>query len=101
MPPELGNLPNLVDLDLSWNQLTGSIPPALGSLSALSVLRLDYNGLTGPSPSELGNPASLRYLSLAGNEVRAHPFGAWQTRPPQHSVAYGERLVRPHSLRTR
>ncbi|MYC92802.1 MAG: hypothetical protein F4X15_15175, partial [Gemmatimonadetes bacterium] len=30
IPPELGNLDNLQELNLSWNNLTGPIPPELG-----------------------------------------------------------------------
>ena len=40
IPPELGNLTNLSELDLRRNRLTGSIPPELGNLANLSVLRL-------------------------------------------------------------
>ena len=38
IPPELGNLTNLKDLNLSGNQLSGSIPPELGNLANLTWL---------------------------------------------------------------
>ncbi len=51
----LGRLTGLSRLQLAWgNQLTGSIPPELGQLSRLTDLNLAANRLTGPIPPELG-----------------------------------------------
>ena len=69
IPPELGNLTNLVQLDLSTNQLTGSIPPELGNLNNLSSLHLASNQLTGSIPPELGNLTKLSYLELQNNQL--------------------------------
>lgn len=69
VPPELGNLSNLMRLGLSGNQLTGSIPPELGRLSALQELGLSGNALVGRIPPELGELSSLRQLSLSGNQL--------------------------------
>ena len=69
IPPELGNLSNLSFLLLSNNQLTGSIPPELGNLSSLQNLFLNNNQLTGSIPPELGNIPRLFQLNLAGNQL--------------------------------
>ena len=59
IPPELGQLRNLLDLDLSTNQLTGEIPSELGRLQNLETLQLQSNQLTGEIPSELGQLTNL------------------------------------------
>ena len=69
IPTELGNMPNLTDLSLSANQLSGSIPAELGNLSNLLTLELDGNELSGSMPAELGNLSNLTDLDLDGNEL--------------------------------
>ena len=69
IPAELGNLPNLEDLDLSGNQLSGEIPAELGNLPNLEDLELRRNQLSGEIPAELGNLSKLEYLDLRGNQL--------------------------------
>ncbi|MFC2141186.1 leucine-rich repeat domain-containing protein [Acidobacteriota bacterium] len=69
IPPELGNLSNLIELSFSDNQLTGSIPPELGNLSNLDTLWLYNNQLTGSIPPELGNLSNLDTLWLFDNQL--------------------------------
>ncbi|VEN75408.1 exported hypothetical protein [Candidatus Desulfarcum epimagneticum] len=69
IPPDLGNLAGLEELDLSGNRLTGAIPKELGRLTRLKYLRLSENRLTGPIPPELGNLAGLESLDIPGNRL--------------------------------
>ncbi|OAD22095.1 secreted protein containing Leucine-rich repeat protein [Candidatus Thiomargarita nelsonii] len=60
---------HVTELNLSENQLSGSIPSELGNLSHLTLLGLHENQLTGPIPSELGNLSDLRGLVLSENQL--------------------------------
>ena len=67
IPPELGKLASLEILDLSLNlRLSGPIPPELGNLTNLTVLWLGNTGLSGPIPPELGRLTSLEILDFSG-----------------------------------
>ena len=69
IPRELGSLASLKYLYLYSNQLSGSIPRELGSLASLEELSLSSNQLSGPIPRELGSLASLRRLYLSSNQL--------------------------------
>lgn len=56
-------------LDLSCNQLTGSIPTEIGFLKKLSILALEHNMLTGEIPSNLGIQGMLKRLYLGFNQL--------------------------------
>jgi Leucine-rich repeat (LRR) protein len=69
IPPEIGELINLTNLQLTFNQLTGLIPPEIGNLTNLERLQLRNNELTGEIPSEIGNLTNLEWLELQNNEL--------------------------------
>ena len=69
IPPELGSLSNLEWLRLGNNKLSGEIPAELGSLFNLEWLRLFNNALSGEIPAELGSLSNLTELLLYGNEL--------------------------------
>jgi len=69
IPPQLSNLINLISLGLSSNQLSGSIPPQLSNLGSLTKLYLAYNHLNGYIPPQLGNLSNLIDLSLSNNQL--------------------------------
>ncbi|THU71879.1 hypothetical protein C4D60_Mb04t06160 [Musa balbisiana] len=56
-------------LDLKWNKLTGDIARILVSLRHLEYLVIDNNQITGHLPEMLGNLSSLRYLSFSSNQI--------------------------------
>ncbi len=57
----------VVEMDMSYLQLSGAIPTELGNLSSLESLDLSNNNLTGPVPSEMINLSNLEHLYLKGN----------------------------------
>jgi len=59
IPTELGLLKNLKGLDLQENRIGGRIPKTLGFLSLLTGLELNVNKLVGGVPSELGMLSKL------------------------------------------
>jgi len=64
IPDSLGNLSNLVYLNLASNQLSGSIPESIGNLSNLNNLFLSSNQLSGSIPGSLGNLTNILFLHL-------------------------------------
>ncbi|KAL3011009.1 hypothetical protein AAZX31_07G177100 [Glycine max] len=61
--------PTLRNLSLSANHLNGSIPDALSSLTQLSDLDLSGNNLSGQLPPSMGNLSSLIILHLQNNQL--------------------------------
>jgi uncharacterized protein YjbI with pentapeptide repeats len=69
LSPEIGKLAHLKNLYLDSNQLSGALPPELGNLTALEVARLGKNQFSGSIPAEIGNLERLMFLELWGNEL--------------------------------
>ena len=67
LPREIGNLKSLLSLDLSWNNLTGSIQ-VLDELSSLSEFNISFNSFEGPVPQQLTTlpNSSLSFLGNPG-----------------------------------
>ncbi|KAL6618908.1 hypothetical protein ACP70R_034047 [Stipagrostis hirtigluma subsp. patula] len=59
----------LIEVDLSMNQLTGTIPEGLGSLMKLRYLNLFQNKLTGGIPASIAELPSLVFLWLWDNKL--------------------------------
>ncbi len=69
IPTSLGNLLRLTDLSLPANQLSGSIPASIGNMSRLINIYLNSNRLSSSIPSSLGNLSNLTTLNLGTNQL--------------------------------
>jgi LRR receptor-like serine/threonine-protein kinase FLS2 len=70
VPAEIGNLPNLEELDIGNNSLTGFIPYSIFNHSTIRAISLGMNFLSGQLPSGIGNwVPNLEELYLWGNEI--------------------------------
>ncbi|CAI7891523.1 unnamed protein product [Closterium sp. NIES-54] len=69
IPATISALTQVSYLSLMSNQLTGSIPVEIGSLLSLASLQLYRNQLTGSIPAELGNMTNLVTLWLDTNQL--------------------------------
>ncbi|KAL2610897.1 hypothetical protein R1flu_022589 [Riccia fluitans] len=68
IPSCIGDLQNLRQLMVEWNNITGAIPPSIAKLQKLQQLKLTGNSLTGPIPGFLGELKALESLYLQGNK---------------------------------
>ncbi|KAG7964620.1 hypothetical protein I3843_09G179700 [Carya illinoinensis] len=88
--------PNLVTLDLGWNNLTGLIPLEIGMLKNLIYLYLSGNMLVGPIPTTLGHLTNLRFLDLAQNKINGSiPPEIGMLKNLIHLSIYSNMLVGP------
>ncbi|XBI01564.1 hypothetical protein VPH35_130310 [Triticum aestivum] len=71
--PSFGSLPNLKELDLSYNKLKAGdwgFISSLANCSRLTILMLDGNNLQGNLPSSIGNLSnSLQQIFLRNNKI--------------------------------
>jgi gliding motility-associated-like protein/uncharacterized delta-60 repeat protein len=67
IPSEIGNLPSLIELDLSENSLIGSLPSSITTLTNLQLLFLNSNSLEGSLPINIGNLTSLKEINTQHN----------------------------------
>uniref|UniRef100_A0A0D9X6N3 Leucine-rich repeat-containing N-terminal plant-type domain-containing protein n=1 Tax=Leersia perrieri TaxID=77586 RepID=A0A0D9X6N3_9ORYZ len=69
LPSEISSMKNIKVLMLAENDFTGTIPPSYGQLLRLQVLDLSFNSLSGDIPPDIGNLSSLLLLILVGNQL--------------------------------
>nr|XP_017218241.1 PREDICTED: probable LRR receptor-like serine/threonine-protein kinase At3g47570 isoform X2 [Daucus carota subsp. sativus] len=70
IPREIGNLVNMILLDIGDNFLTGSIPQSIGALSKLGRLDLRGNNISGLIPTSVSNFTQLVVLYLERNVLQ-------------------------------
>ncbi len=87
IPAEIRFLKNLRVLDLSDNQMTG-LPAELGQLNKLETLDVSNNTLTG-LPLELGNLTQLKTLNLSGNNYSEYDLGIIRQKLPNTNIITG------------
>ncbi|XWS13168.1 hypothetical protein CRYUN_Cryun36dG0014500 [Craigia yunnanensis] len=69
IPPGLGNLSEVLDLNFSHNNLTGPIPSTFSKLKQVESLDLSYNNLNGRIPSQLTELNTLEVFTVAHNNL--------------------------------
>lgn len=69
LPAEWSKISTLTKLDLSDNHLSGECPPSWGALSKLEVLYLRDNMLSGTLPAAWSSLSALTALDMNGNEL--------------------------------
>lgn len=68
LPTTIGKLARLERLVISVNKLNGTIPSSFGNLVNLVTLDLRINALVSPIPVSIGNLSKLKYLALGSNQ---------------------------------
>jgi len=91
--PTVWNVNELIELDLGYNFLTGTIPQDLWDLKSLKTLWLDHCNLTGPLPSS-SESNSMHRLWLDSNLLSGTiPFGFGWNWTKLYSVKLQENLL--------
>ena len=73
------SLPNLQQLDLSYNRLTFVVPGLFAQLVSLTVLNLQNNSMSSLNKDVITN-SRLRHVELGGNPWNCHAGLEWMTR---------------------
>ncbi|KAK8967576.1 putative LRR receptor-like serine/threonine-protein kinase [Platanthera guangdongensis] len=69
LPIAVAEMPQLEFLMLANNDFYGEIPPEYGRITTLQALDVSFNRLIGRIPAEIGNLTSLLWLMLEGNKL--------------------------------
>lgn len=69
LPLELSKMDMVLAIDVSMNNLSGRIPPQLENCIALEYLNLSYNSLEGPLPYSLGQLPYIQTLDFSSNQL--------------------------------
>ncbi len=69
IPIEIGEIINLIEINMCYDTITGNIPAEIGNLTKLETIKLNNNNLTGSIPSEIINLTNLTTLKLNSNNL--------------------------------
>ncbi|MGL5439731.1 MAG: S-layer homology domain-containing protein [Filifactoraceae bacterium] len=69
IPEGVGNLVNLIELNLKGNYMDGKIPDSICELSSLKVLDLSFSDFEN-IPLNIGDLTELEYLNIAGSGLK-------------------------------
>jgi Leucine-rich repeat (LRR) protein len=72
IPLEVGNLNNLILLNMKNNRFEGTIPSTIGKFQKMQVLSFRGNKLSGEIPSSIGNLSQLYYLDFGENMLEGN-----------------------------
>jgi Leucine-rich repeat (LRR) protein len=67
LPPTIGDLSRLKELDYSSNFVAGLLPPSISGISGLEFLAITFNAHTGTMPTTIGALKSLKSLRMGDN----------------------------------
>ncbi|MBA0547835.1 hypothetical protein Golob_018975 [Gossypium lobatum] len=67
LPSDFWGLVSLKSLNLSYNQISGSLPNNIGNFGLLEVMDLSGNNFSGEIPTTIRSLVSLKVLKLGGN----------------------------------
>ena len=59
---------SVIEIDVSYLSLTGTLPSSIGYLSSLTVLNLGHNSQNGTIPNNIGYMTSLQLIELYYNQ---------------------------------
>nr|GMD72252.1 probably inactive leucine-rich repeat receptor-like protein kinase At5g48380 [Ipomoea batatas] len=97
IPSDVGNIISTVTtLDLSSNRFSGEIPASLATCTYLNFLKLDDNQLTGQIPPEFGLLRRIKEFSVSNNRLTG-PVPIF-SRSTSQSYANNEGLCGGYSL---
>uniref|UniRef100_A0A7N0TAK3 non-specific serine/threonine protein kinase n=1 Tax=Kalanchoe fedtschenkoi TaxID=63787 RepID=A0A7N0TAK3_KALFE len=75
LPPSIGNLTFLRELNLSSNSLHGEVPKEIGQLWRLRYINLEGNAFQGKIPVEFSNCTNLQWMIISHNNFSGQiPF---------------------------
>ncbi|KAJ6871659.1 LRR receptor-like serine/threonine-protein kinase [Populus alba x Populus x berolinensis] len=85
--PDLSSIPNLYYLDLSKNNLRGSLPSKLSD--TMRTIDLSENHLSGSIPGSFSDLSFLQRLSLENNQLNGSvPANIWQNMTSAKSASF-------------
>jgi hypothetical protein len=67
MPEGIGNLINIILVNVFNNLFSGGIPVRLGHCSVLALLNMDGNNIQGSIPANMRMLVSIQYINLSRN----------------------------------
>ncbi|KAL0900314.1 hypothetical protein Bca101_084275 [Brassica carinata] len=82
IPDQIGDLPELQSLDMSFMNLTGNIPRTITKLKYLDFLFLKWNRLSGPIPEYIKELKNVTFMDLSFNKFTG-PVPGWLTQMPK------------------
>ena len=69
IPSKIGDLEKLINISLENNEITGSIPLEIEHLHQLEILNISWNKLTGVIPLGIFNLVNLKKIDLGVNNI--------------------------------